>query len=191
MIRRYIVQKLYKNHIFDIIAAIASLIIFVVMIPPFGIARYALNILLAITIGIYAYLYLFPKLTTTHGTPFVLATAEFVIITLVVISLIIQQLHLVEISGVCQTIGLVLWVRGVVLTSVTYLGALKAKKPHKSTTSFIVGMVLTTAGALLFANPIVSDAVLEWVLCLLFLVYALLFGALAFLYWPQRKSSDK
>ncbi len=181
-------QKLYKNHVFDMIAAIVALVIFVVMIPPFGVAQYALNILLAITIGIYAYLYLFPKLTTSHGTPFVLATAEFVIITLVVISLIIQQLHLVEISGVCQTIGLVLWVRGVVLTSVTYLGALKAKKPHKSTTSFIVGMVLTTVGALLFANPIVSDAVLEWVLCLLFLVYALLFGALTFLYWPQRKS---
>ena len=181
-------QKLYKNHIFDVVAAIVSLALFIVMMPPFGISKYALNILLAITIGIYAYLYLVPKLTATRGAHFVLATSEFVIISLVVISLIIQQMRLVEISGVCQTIGLVLWVRGVVLATVTYLSALGAKKPKSSLTNFIIAMVLTTVGALLFANPIISDAVLEWVLCILFFVYALLFGALAFLYWPQKKS---
>ncbi len=182
-------QKLYKNHVFDIIAAIVSLAVFIVMIPPFGIARYALNILLAVTIGIYAYLYLFPRLTSTHGVPFVLATTEFVIIALVIISLVIQQLRLVELSSVCTTVGLVLWVRGVMLTAVTYLGALGAKKPRKSLTEFIIGMVLTTVGALLFAKPIISDAVLEWVLCILFFVYALLFGVLAFLYWPQGKQA--
>ena len=180
-------QKLYKNHVFDVVAAVVSLIVFVVMIPPLGIARYALNILLAITIGIYAYLYLFPKLTTTRGTPFVLATSEFVIVTLVIISLIIQQLRLVELSSVCTTVGIVLWVRGVVLTTVTYLAALGEKKPKKNLTEFIIGMALTSVGALLFAKPIIPDAVLEWVLCILFFVYALLFGVLAFLYWPQRK----
>lgn len=180
-------QKLYKNHIFDIIAAVVSLALFIVMIPPFGIARYSLNILLAVTIGIYAYLYLVPRLTATRGTHFVIATSEFVIIILVIISLVIQQLRLVAISGVCQTIGLVLWVRGVSLTTVTYLTALDAKKPKDGLAKLIIGMVLTTVGVFLFAKPIISNAIIEWVLCLLFLVYALLFGVLAFLFWPLRK----
>lgn len=185
--------KLYKNFWFDLCSATAALIIGIVMIPTFGISGNVLDILLAITLVAYLVIFLFDKLKRTKGAIFVLTIIEFVLISVLAIGLVFQQFKLISISSVCQSIGLVLWLRGVVMAVGMYLASLAAKKPQSNLPRFILSIVLISVGALLFASPIIADNILEWVLCISFFIYAVIFLLLAFLFapWRDKKPENK
>lgn len=184
-------QNIYKNFVFDIIIAVLALAVGILMIPTFGIASHALNILLAITLAVYLVVFLFGKLRRTNGTVFVFTVIEFIVISAIVIGLIFQQFRLIAISGICQTIGLVMWLRGLVMALGMYISSIASKKPRRDIPRFFIALLLISVGAFLFAKPIISDAVLEWVLCISFFVYAIIFAALAFLFAPTKKASSK
>ena len=71
-------KKLYRNFIFDLTIALAALVLGIVMLPPFGIGIYALNVLLAATIVVYFLVYLWDKLRRTKGAIFLLTVTECV-----------------------------------------------------------------------------------------------------------------
>ena len=184
-------NKLYKNFWFDLCSAIAALIIGIVMLPTFGISSNVLDILLAITLAAYLAIFLFGKLRATKGAMFVLTIIEFVLIAVIAVGLVFQQFKLISISSVCQTIGIVLWLRGVVMALGMYFSALSDKKPQSNIPRFVLALVLISGGALLVASPIVADGILEWVLSISFFVYAAIFFFLAFIFAPRKEKTEK
>jgi len=182
-------KKIYKNFVFDIIAAVVALALGIVMLPPFGIGQQLLNILLAVTLVAYLVIYLYDKLRRNKGITFVLSLVEFIVISLVAIGLVFQQFSHIEISGVCSTIGIVLWLRGMVSALGMYITASSLKKSKRTLTEFVIALFVISVGAYFFAHPIVSDLVLTWIIDIVFFLAAIVFAGLAYLFAPIKKKA--
>lgn len=183
---------LYKNYIFDIVVAIIALALSIVMLPVFGISEIFIDIMLALALGVYLAFFLFDKLRHSKGTVFILTIIEFIVIVIVAFGLVFQQFGIIiRFSAVCQTVGLVIWMRGVVMALSLYLASLSAKKPTRSLVKFIIGIVLISLGAALITSTFIPDEVIEWVICVVLFVAALVFGALAFLFSPLKHEVGK
>ncbi len=180
-------QRIYKNFWFDLALAIISLAVGIIMLPPFGIVGGVLNAILAAVLMGYLIVFMLDKLRRTRSLIFVLAVIEFIAIVLIIAELLVQQFSPISISGVCQTLGLVLWLRGVVMVIGMYSAALSVRKPQDKMSRFIIGVVLISVGMYLFTNPLIPDAVLEWVLCISFFIFAVVFGGLTYLFAPVSK----
>ena len=180
-------KKLYRNFVFDLTIAICALVLGIVMLPPFGIGVYALNILLAAAIVVYFLVYLWDKLGRTKGATFLLTVLESVVYFFVVIDLIIQQFNIFEVISVCRALGLVLWVRGTVSAIGMYITALSSSRKKSSLPSFLFRILLISLGMCLLAHPMFSNLVLNWAMCIFLYLSALAFGGLALLFSPSRK----
>ncbi len=180
-------KKLYRSFTFDLTIAIASLVLGIVMLPPFGIGIYALNTLLAATLVVYFLVYLMDKLKRTKGIIFILTATESVAYFLIVIDLVIQQFTSFEAFSVCRALGIVFWIRGTVSAIGMYVSATSNKRTKGNLPRFLFRISLISFGVYLFANPLVTDIVLNWAMCILFYASALAFGALALLFSPIKK----
>lgn len=185
--RRPKVKRLYRNFLFDLIIALTALILGIIMLPPFGIGVYALNILLAATIVVYFLVYLWDKLKRTKGAIFLLTMTECVVYGFVILDLIMQQFHVINAVSVCRALGLVLWVRGTVSAIGMYITATTPGKRPASLPSFLSRLLLISGGMFLLAHPLLTDLMLNWAMCILFYISALAFGGLALLFSPTRK----
>lgn len=183
--------KLYKNFVFDIIAAAVCLSLGIVMLPPIGIGGYIVRILLALVLAAYLALFLFDKIRKTRGTAFILSIIEFVVVLLLILDLILEQFNVFTLSGVCHTLGLVLALRGIMSSITMYISAYYSKKKRKNLPIFLLSLFFIALGVFLFAKPILSDLVINWVLCSLFFLCFLIYGALALLFAPDRKTKKK
>lgn len=183
--------KLYKNFVFDIIAATLCLALGIVMLPPIGIGERIVRILFALTLLAYLIFYLFDKVRTSRGTVFILGIVEFIIVSLIVVDLILEQFNVFSISGVCHTVGVVLTLRGVISALTLYISAYFAKRRPKNLLLFIFSLILIMGGVFLFAKPILSDYVINWALCGLCFLCFLIFCALALLFSPDRKAKKQ
>ena len=178
-------KNLYKNFIFDIIVGVIALALGIVMLPPFGIGKYVLRILLAVTLGFYLVLYLFDKLKKSRGTIFVLAMIELFAITTLIVMLFLQQFDVFN-ADVCSMLGIVLWVRGVVALIGMYFKASTAKKSRYDLAPFLMYLLFVSLGMYFFAKPPLTDNLLNWIMCIFFYATALVLGILAFVYAPMR-----
>ena len=141
------ILTLYKNYIFDIVIALIALALAVVMLPIFGISAIFIDIMLALALGVYLVFFLFDKLRHSRGTVFALTIIEFIVISVIAIGLVFQQLGvIIRISSVCQTVGLVIWMRGVVMALSLYLASLSAKKPTRNLVKFIIDIIFISVG---------------------------------------------
>lgn len=183
-------KKLYKNFIFDIILAVLALALGIVMLPPFEIGQLALNILLAAALLAYLVIYLFDKVRRARGTIFILLALEFIVICVLILGLFLQQLKVFNVSSVCATLGLVLWLRGAVCLISLYLTASVTRKTKYSLPSFLLYLLLVSVGAFTFAKPFVSDLALTWIICIFFFLVFIAFIFLAFLYSPSKKKKQ-
>ncbi len=180
-------QRLYKIFWFDVVAAAVALIIGIIMLPVFHISGRMLYLLLALAIVAYLAIFLVDKLRRTRGITFFISVAEFAVLTIVVTTLVIEQFNPFEFLSVCRILGFVLWARGIVMISMLYFSALSNKKPKPLYARFATSLVLISGGVFLVVNPILGDKVLEWVICISFLVAAIGFAGLAYLFAPSRK----
>ena len=177
----------YKNFIFDIVISALALALGIVMIPPFGIGEHILNLLLAIGLAAYLVIHLFGKLTRSRGTTFILTLIEFSVVCIVIVGLIFQQFRLFDIVGVCRTLGFVLWLRGTVSIIVMYITLGTVKSGRYNLPKFLLYLFLITSGVYLFANPLISDLIFNWIICVVMMVVGLVFAFLAYLYAPSKK----
>ena len=185
-------RGLYKKFLFDVVVALWSLGLSIAMLPVFGIAELFIDALLAVALAVYIALFLFDKLKRTRGMVFALTTVETVVLGCTAITLIIQQFTSGRIASVCQVIGLVLWLRGAVTIAKLYIGALSVKKPRRELPILGASILMISGGVWLFASPIFSDVVCEWIICAALLINAVVFFGLAFLFYiPQKKKTDK
>lgn len=180
-------KRLLKNFVFDIIVAVVSLALAIVMLPPFGISAKVLNVLLAIALVFYLVLYLLDKVLHARGNLLILLIVEFSVISLIAIGLLFQQFGVFNISGVCRILGVVLWLRGAVsLVRAYFVAGTKAKRKY----SLLIHMgciLLVSFGAYVFARPFISDLALCWIFSVTFFVTALVFTILAVLSSPAKK----
>lgn len=180
-------KKLYKNFTFDLTIAITALVLGIIMLPPFGIGIYALNILLAATLVTYFLVYLWDKLKRTRGAIFLLTALECVIYFFIILDLILQQFRVFDAISVCRALGLVLWVRGTISAIGMYITAISPTPRKKSLLSFLSRVLLICLGTYLLANPLLTDNVLNWAMCIIFFLSAFAFGGLALLFAPSKK----
>lgn len=179
-------KKLYKNFIFDIIVGVLALALAIAMLPPFQIGQAVLGILLAVTLFAYIVIYLFDRVRRTKGMLFILSLAELVIVGVMALGLVLRQFSVFELSGVCATVGIVLWLRGIIALISMYVTSQNTKTKY-SLPLFSLYLFITSLGMFLYARPFVSDLVLTWLICVFFFISALVFGALALLYSPTKK----
>ena len=182
-------KKLYHNFIFDIVIAALALAIGIVMLPPFGIGERILDLFFALTLVAYIALYLFDKVRRAKGYMFVFTVIEVAVICFIIVGLIIDQFDAISIPEICRTLGLVIWLRGVVVVLGLYLSAPARKSQKKSLLSFIVGIFAISIGSFLLGYPLISDVAINWMLCIFLFVCALLFGFLALLFAPSKSAS--
>ena len=181
-------KKIYRNYVFDIIMAVVALVMGILMLPPIGIGGQVLNILLALILVVYLAIYLFDKVRRARGTSFILILIEFSVVSLIAVGLILQQFHVFgDANVVCPTIGIVMWLRGVVVIISMYVTAATVKKNRYNLPEFVLCIFLASAGVFLFARPITSDLVITWIICVFFLICFISFGALALLFAPIGK----
>ena len=180
-------RKLYRNFTFNLTIALTALVLGIIMLPPFGIGTYLLNLLLAATIVVYFLVYLWDKLERTKGSVFLLTVAECVIYLFVIIDLILEQFMLYDVLNVCRALGIVLWTRGTVSAIGMYINAISGSHKKNSLPGFLIRILLICAGVYLFANPMINDTILNWAMCILFFLSALAFGGLALLFSPAKK----
>ena len=180
-------RKIYKNFIFDIVAAAVTLTLGIVMLPPFGIGERALNVLMAIMLASYLTVYTQDKIRRSKGTTLILTMVEFAIISLIALTLVIQQFSPLKITEVCRIIGFAMWLRGIFSTLGMYIIASNAKRQRYGIVKFVLCVLLSTVGVYLIAEPVISDLVLTWIICIIFLLEALAFSALAILFAPAKR----
>ena len=184
-------MKLYKNAWFDLAVAILAIALGVVMLPVFGIVEIFVNILLALALTAYLILFLLDKLRHTRGTVFAMTAVEFALLSAAVLTLVVQQFIPESVASVCQVLGVVLWLRGFVMTATLYISALSSRKPRRNMPLLLVAMLMITAGVWLFVSPIFSDVVCEWIICIALFITGLIFAALSFLFYHPKKKEEK
>ena len=180
-------MRTYKNYIFDLVIAVLALVLGILMLPPFGIGQYCLNLLLALSLATYLAVHLFGKMQRTRGATFILTLIEFSVICIIIVGLVFQQFRVFELVGVCRTLGVVLWLRGIVSITVMYINLGTLKSARYNLPKFILYLLLITVGVYLFANPLLTDYVFNWIICLVMLFSALIFFLLSFIYSPIKK----
>ena len=180
-------NRFYKNFIFDIVVGVIALALGIVMLPPFKIGERALNILLAVALVAYLVIHLFGKLARSKGSTFILTLIEFTVISLIAIGLVLQQFKVFNISGVCETLGFILWLRGAVAATAMYITLGRVKSGRYSLPKFLLYILLMSVGMYLFAHPLISNLVFNWLICIFFFIATLVFAGLAVLYSPSRR----
>ncbi len=178
--------RFYKSFIFDIVVAVIALTLGIVMLPPFGIGEKALNILLAVALVAYLVIHLFGKLVRSKGSTFILTLIEFAVISLITLGLVLQQFKVFNISGVCETLGFILWLRGAVAATAMYITLGRVKSGTYSLPRFMLYVLLISVGMYLFAHPLITNLAFNWMMCIFFFASALVFAGLAVLYSPTR-----
>ena len=177
-------KQLYKNFMFDLIIAISALVLGIVMLPPFGIGIYVLNILLASTITVYFLVYLMDKLRRTKGAIFLLTLAECIVYLFIIVDLILEQFRVYDALSVCRAVGLLFWVRGTVSAIGMYLNITSSRIKKTTLPGFLLRILMISFGMFLLAHPLLNDYFLNWAMCILFYISALGFGGLAILFSP-------
>ena len=183
-------KKLYKNFVFDLIIAISALLLGIVMLPPFGIGKYALHVLFAASLVVYFIVYLWDKLVRTKGTIFLLTVLECTVYFFIIVDLILGQFGVSGAVSVCRALGTFLWTRGIISAIGMYINAVSSKTKRSNLPGFLLRICLISLGMFLLAHPLLNDVFLNWLLCVLFFISALGFGALALLFSPTKGEKD-
>ena len=181
----------YRNYVVDIIIAVLTLGLGLLMLPPFGIGQAMIDILLALTLLAYLVIHLFGKLHASKGITFVLTMVEFIINAIIIVCLILEQFTGLKIWGVCQTLGFVLFIHGALSLVIMYVTLATVKSGKYNLPSFLLNLLLALGGVYLFANPFVADIIINWVLCIVLFIVTLGFAALAILFAPTKNSTPK
>ena len=180
-------RRLYRNFTFDLTIALTALVLGIIMLPPFGIGTYLLNLLTAATIVVYFLVYLWDKLRCTKGAIFLLTVLECAVYLFVIIDLILEQFRLFDALNVCRAVGIVFWARGTASAIGMYINAASSSRAKHSLPGFLSRIFMICVGVYLFANPLITDVILNWTICILFFLSARAFGGLALLYSPVKK----
>lgn len=164
------------------------LVAFGIVIFPFvtELGRDILKIVTAIFLIIYLITFLLPKLMHKRNS-LILAfhIIEFVVVALIALGNILSQFKIINVSGVSQTIGLTLFMRGLSELVISYCATDKKKK----FVFFMLDVAILTLGVYLFAKPLISDETALIILGILFILVGGLGIYLSIRFWDKKPKS--
>jgi hypothetical protein len=181
------VNRFYKNFVADVIIAAVLTVLGIIMIPPIGIGTVVLDLFVCIALIAYLILFRFDKLRRSRGTIFILTSVEFTLVALIAIWLILKQFGILNIGGICPTVGVIMWLRGVTDAVSHYMVVTGAKRGRRNVIQFSVDLGLISLGMVMISRNLVSDLVLNWIICVAMILAGLMFAALAVLFHPGKK----
>ncbi len=158
-------QKLIKNWIFTLIVCILLALLTAVMllgafeVKGFTLARDILHLLMAVILGIYVVLGLFPTLIRYRGVIRVFVGTEILVLVLAMVALAFAQVNMPFFSSLqaCSVVGLALWARGAVEIVHAYL--LQGSNSEKKIPLWGLGcyILLCAFGMWQMARPTIAD----------------------------------
>ncbi len=183
-------KKVFNNYIVDFILALLSIALGVIMLPVlFGLD--IINIILAIGLVLYLALFLFGRLTRRRGAMFVIILLEFMVVAVIATGLVLQQFKIFNISGVCQIIGLVLWLHSAGMLMGEYFTARAKDAKRTPPYIFALHILLVSLGTYMFAAPFISDELIAWIISIGLMTLGVALIALAIYLLPKKKKSSK
>lgn len=180
-------SKLFKNHIALFIFSAILFAFGVLTLPPLELP--VINFILALCLLAYLALFLFKRLSSSRGVMFVVLLVEFVIISLVAAGLVLQQLKIINVSGVCRTVGLALWLHSAGALIAAYHSAYVKNANRTPPYVFAINLGLASIGVYMFAAPFISDELVLWILSITAFVLGI--SALVFAIIFASKKSKK
>ena len=184
--------KLLKNYVALFIFSGLLLAFGVITLPPLELP--VINFILALGLIAYLVLFLFKKLSHARGVMFVVLLVEFVIVSLIAAGLVLQQFKLINISGVCRTVGLALWLHSLGALIAAYHAAYVRSARRTPPYIFALHLAFVSLGVYMFASPFISDLIVTWIVSIasltfgvLALIFAIIFAARS----GKKKKSNK
>lgn len=168
-----------------------GIIAFGICLFPFvtSVGANILEVLTAIFLIIYLIGYLLPKILVKHNryvTSFYIF--EFVVVGLMALGNILSQAKILNISGVVETLGVTLFVRGLSELVVSY----SAPQDHrKKFVIFLIDVVVLSFGVFLVAKPILNDEQVLIILAVLFILLGLFSIFLSVSFWDKKPRVKK
>lgn len=148
-----------------------------------------INIIIAICIGLYLFLFLIKKVAKrTNEVIKILTIIEFVSLLLIALGCILKQLAIFNVGSACQILGIAMWARGVVEVFRAYYHQ-HGNNDKYPIVYLILAIVLVTFGAFLYAKPFISDEVILWIFVSLILVIGIIIFIDGFLAKPEKKKA--
>ena len=177
-------QKLFKNWIFTLIVCILLALLTAVMflgafeVKGFTLARDILHLLMAVIIGIYVVLGLFPTLARYRGVIRIFVGVEILVMILSMVALAFAQVNMPFFSALqaCSVVGLALWARGAVEIVHAYL--LQGSDSAKRIPLWGLGcyILLCAFGMWQMARPTIGDKHFLFVIGGVALIMTLIFA---------------
>ncbi len=138
-----------------------------------------LNLVLAVFLILYLSLYLIRKIKkVTNTTLKILFVVEFTIVSLIALYLIlghwIPELNIIPVNGCCATIGLTLWIQGVIGVFSAYFYQRNMKQPYPIVW-LCISIILVSLGISMLVKPFISDIALLWIVCCGFFISGISF----------------
>lgn len=135
-----------------------------------------INIIIAICIALYLFLFLAKKLRDkTNGVIKVLTIIEFVVLFLIALGSVLKQFNVFSIGNACQILGVAVWARGLVEIFKSYYH--QTGKNNYPILWLCVSIFLVSFGVYLYAKPFISDLIILWI----FVSFILLIGIIIFI----------
>ena len=189
-------QKLFKNWIFTLIVCILLALLTAVMflgafeVKGFTLARDILHLLMAVIVGVYVVLGLFPTLVRYRGVIRVFVGVEILLMILSMVALSFAQVNMPFFSSLqaCSVVGLALWARGAVEIVHAYL--LQGSGGAKRIPLWGLGcyILLCAFGMWQLARPTIADKHFLFVIGGVALIMTLIF---AFVTAENRRGKGK
>lgn len=181
-------KKIRSSFVLCVVAAILSLVIGIVMLPPLNIGQNMLSALLALVLGACMIAFILPEIMSTRGVICILNFVEFVLIAIVALVLVVEEVLPFMDYGTCRLFAVAIWIHGVVGVFKIYNTRIASSKKGLALPLF-TNILFITAGSYLFASPLLSEAFMSWVFALFFFLLAFLMTVLSLLYAPQKSKT--
>lgn len=143
----------------------------------------AIDVLVAVALAIYIAAYLIRAATREGSTAIrVLLAVEIAILALIAVGCVLKQLQIIRVGSAAEVLGVVIWLRGVVLAARAYCYHNKYSLFHLA-----VALALVTVGAVLVVKPLFTVVTLRYIVAVTVLVLALLLAVLGVRCKPRKK----
>jgi len=177
-------KKIQKSFILCVTIAVLSLILGIIMLPPFNIAQTMLKALTALVLGACMIAFVLPEIMSTRGIICILNFLEFILIAIVALILVIQEVAPFISMASCKMLAVAIWIHGTIGVFKIYNTRVATAKKGLALPLFI-DIILISLGGYTFANPFISDFAMAWLCSIFFFVLAFLMVALSLLYAPK------
>ena len=184
------IKRFKFDYIVYLLLGLACITFGIVVLPfvtDFG--KNILEIITAVFLIVYLIGFLLPKvLKKKNNLILAFHIIEFVVVGLLALGNILSQFKILNISGVTETLGVTLFMRGLSELVVSYCANTEHRKKFYL---FLIDVVILSFGVYLFAKPILTDEQVLIILGTLFILLGALATFIAVKFWKRLPKAER